>query len=72
MSTWDANNDHVLALVRRIEGRVLVCLFNFSDAAQQVRLDGLEGSFTDLITKEKQTSWLLQPYQYAIQIQEQG
>ncbi len=72
VSTWDAHNDHVLALMRRTEERILVCLFNFSDAAQEVYLDGLEGVFADLITKEKHScaGCVLRPYQYAIQLQQ--
>lgn len=40
MSTWDANNDAVLAMVRQVEGETLVGLFNFSGKPQAVHLNG--------------------------------
>ncbi len=72
VSTWDTHNDHVLALVRRTEERILVCLFNFSDTVQEVYLDGLDGVFADLITNEKHScaGYVLRPYQYTIQVQQ--
>ena len=68
VSTWDAHNDHVLALVRRRQDETLVGLFNFSGEYQEVWLDGMEGTFTDLITGEEVlcSHRDLAPYQYAI------
>lgn len=40
VSTWDANNDAVLAMVRQVEGETLVGLFNFSGKPQTVHLNG--------------------------------
>lgn len=40
VSTWDANNDAVLAMVRQVEGETLVGLFNFSGKPQAVHLNG--------------------------------
>lgn len=39
VSTWDAHNDAVLAVVRQVEGETLIGLFNFSGAAQSVHLN---------------------------------
>ena len=68
VSTWDTHNRHVLALVRRAEGRVLVGLFNFSDAVQTISMDAMDGVFTDLITGTAApcSSRQLQPYQYCL------
>ena len=68
VSTWDAHNDHVLALVRRRQDETLAGLFNFSSEYQEVWLDGMEGTFADLITGEEiQCSHCtLAPYQYAM------
>ena len=38
VSTWDAHNSGVLAIVRRAEAETLVCLFNFTGRAEEVRL----------------------------------
>ena len=43
MTTWDAHNDAVLAVLRKQGDRVIVGLFNFSGVAQSARLDGSEG-----------------------------
>lgn len=68
VSTWDTHNRHVLALVRRAEDQLLVCLFNFSDAVQTIYMDAMEGMFTDLITGTDApcSSRQLQPYQYCL------
>ena len=68
VSTWDTHNDHVLALVRRGRDETLVGLFNFSGEHQEVWLDGMEGTFTDLITGEEVlcSQRTLAPYQYAM------
>ena len=68
VSTWDAHNDHVLALVRRMGDETLVGLFNFSGACQEVWLDGMEGTFADLIAGEEVlcSYRTLAPYQYAV------
>ena len=66
VSTWDTHNNHVLALVRRMDGETLVCLFNFSGEGQAVTLDAMEGTFFDLITEREVNcaSAYLGPYQY--------
>ena len=67
VSTWDTHNNHVLALVRRIEDEVLVCLFNFSGAHQPISLDALDGTYLDLISGEiGSLPWTLAPYQYCL------
>ena len=68
VTTWDTHNDHVLALVRRRGDGTLVCLFNFDCGHQEVWLDGMEGTFTDLITGEEAlcSHRALAPYQYAV------
>ena len=38
VTTWDAHNDAVLAVVRHVEGRTVLGLFNFSSARQIARL----------------------------------
>ena len=43
VTTWDAHNDAVLAVLRKQGDRVIVGLFNFSGVAQSARLDGSEG-----------------------------
>jgi len=70
VTTWDTHNDHVLAIVRRTREETLAGLFNFSGAEQEVRLDALEGEFTDLISG---SPWgcgrrTAAPYQYAIML----
>ncbi|KFJ03909.1 alpha-amylase family protein [Bifidobacterium subtile] len=40
VSTWDAHNDGVFALVRKSQGETLVGLFNFTGQAQHARLGG--------------------------------
>ena len=68
VTTWDAHNDHVLALVRRTDSETLVCLFNFTGEEQSVSLNALPGEYTDLLTGE--TAYCdrrtLAPYQYMI------
>ena len=46
----------------------LVGLFNFSGSGQDVRLDQMEGKFTDLITGEELScsAHSLAPYQYIV------
>ena len=68
VSTWDTHNDHVLALVRRRQDETLVGLFNFSGEDQEVWLDSMEGTFTDLIAGEEClcSYRTLAPYQYAL------
>ena len=68
VSTWDAHNDHVLALVRRAGTGTLACLFNFSAAPETAYLDGMEGAYADLITGAEAScaSCQLQPYQYML------
>ncbi len=39
VTTWDAHNNAVLAMVRHVEGRTLLGLFNFSSARQTAYLD---------------------------------
>jgi len=68
VTTWDTHNDHVLAIVRRTQEETLVGLFNFSGAEQEVRLDAMEGEFTDLISGSRCVCGhcTVAPYQYAI------
>ncbi|WP_137654571.1 alpha-amylase family protein [Bifidobacterium moukalabense] len=39
VTTWDAHNDAVLAMVRHVEGRTVLGLFNFSSSGQTACLD---------------------------------
>ena len=66
VSTWDTHSRHVLALVRRTDEEMLVCLFNFSGERQHVTMDLMEGTFIDLITGESGpcSARDLAPYQY--------
>lgn len=68
MTTWDAHNNSVLAIVRRTGDETMACLFNFSGRTQTVRLNGLEGEFIDLISGETACcpSGTLEPYQYRL------
>ena len=68
VTTWDTHNDHVLAIVRKTEEETLVGLFNFSGQEQEVRLDAMQGEFTDLISGEscRCGSRIVGPYQYAL------
>ena len=68
VTTWDAHNRHVLALVRKTAGETLVGLFNFTDGEQRVWLDAMAGSFTDLISGEigPCEGRTLRPYQYGL------
>ncbi len=68
VTTWDAHNNSVLAIVRRTGDETMACLFNFSGRTQTVRLNGLEGEFTDLISGETACcpSGTLEPYQYRL------
>ena len=66
VSTWDAHNSGVLAIVRRAEAETLVCLFNFTGRAEEVRLEGLEGRYADLITGREGLDHRLEPYQYGL------
>lgn len=68
VTTWDTGNRQVLALVRRVEGETLTCLFNFSDQFQTVHMDAMEGEFEDLITGERGpcSTRQLWPYQYCL------
>ena len=50
VTTWDTHSNHVLAIVRKTQNHLLVCLFNFSGQEQEVWLDAIEGEFTDLIS----------------------
>lgn len=59
VTTWDAHNDAVLAMVRHVEGRTVLGLFNFSSARQTVRLDS-DGS---IILPAEVT---LEPYQVCV------
>lgn len=68
VTTWDTHDDGVLAIVRRAGEGTLVGLFNFTGQTREIRLDGLEGAFTDLIT-----GWdcvcdhrAVGPYQYCL------
>ena len=72
MSTWDAHDDHVLALVRRTAGETLLCLFNFTGQEQTVWLDAMEGTCADLLTGETGpcARHRLGPYQYAFRRRE--
>ena len=49
VSTWDTQNNAVLAVVRRREGGELVCLANFSPEEQTAHLACLPGARTDLL-----------------------
>ena len=68
VTTWDSHNNHVLALMRVTSDEKLVGLFNFSGSGQDVRLDQMEGKFTDLITGEELScsAHSLAPYQYIV------
>ena len=74
VTTWDANNDRVLALVRQQPGERLVCLFNFTGIPQSYALDAMEGEFTDLITGKQAacSAGTLEPYQYCLCLQRAG
>ena len=45
VTTWDTHNDAVLAVVRHVEGRTVLGLFNFSSARQSAHLDS-DGDIT--------------------------
>ena len=45
VTTWDTHNDAVLAMVRHVEGRTVLGLFNFSSARQSAHLDS-DGDIT--------------------------
>lgn len=47
VTTWDAHNDAVLAVVRRAGGRTLAAVLNFADREVHARLDALPGEFRD-------------------------
>jgi amylosucrase len=66
VSTWDTHNPHVLALVRRVAGRTLACLFNFTGEPQTVHLDCLEGTYQSCLTGESAQweDYCLPPYAY--------
>ena len=66
VSTWDAHSRAVLVIVRRTEEDTLACLFNFSGQTQEVRLDGPEGPFTDLVSGQTGLPPVLEPYQYCL------
>ena len=68
VTTWDAHNDHVLAIVRKTQDRTMVCLFNFSGQEQEVWLDAMEGEFTDLISGSQCRCGhhIAGPYQYCL------
>ena len=46
--TEDSGSCHVLAVCRRLEGRELICLFNFSGAFVQASVDR-KGTYRDLM-----------------------
>ena len=48
VTTWDAGNDHVLALLRVFQGRMVTALFNFSAEPQRLALPG--GQLVDLLS----------------------
>ena len=67
ITTWDAHNDHVLALIRHRDGETLLGLFNFSEEEQPVALDGQDGAYQDALIGE--TFWLpgpIGPYAYRL------
>ena len=67
VSTWNAQNDHVLALRRVGDGKVLLCLSNFSDAPQKVRFAYFIGMYRDLFSaKMVSPGWgfTMQPLEY--------
>ena len=67
VSTEDAGSSHVLALSRRIEGRELICLFNFSGEFVHARVDRT-GTYTDLMygaRHEGLQDVLLYPHSFA-------
>lgn len=68
VSTWDTANNSVLALVRELDGRRLVGLFNFSGACQRVRVEALAGAYRDLISDGAWDGRELElaPYSYAL------
>ena len=68
VSTWDTHNRHILALIRRVEGETLVCLFNFAGTSEAYSLDDMGGAFTDLIAEEEVScaSGTLAAYQYRL------
>ena len=59
VTTWDAHNDAVLAVVRHVEGRTVLGLFNFSSARQSARLD----SDGDIVLPAEVA---LEPYQVCV------
>jgi amylosucrase len=68
VTTWDTHNRHVLALVRRREDEMLVCLFNYSAEREEIWMDEMAGEFVDLIDGESThcDRRSLAPYQYCI------
>lgn len=68
VSTWDTHHPGALALVRRTEAETLVCLFNFTGRTLDVWLDGLEGTYTDLVSGQRGPGVCrsLEPYQYCL------
>ncbi len=73
VTTWDTHNDHVLAIVRRTQDGTMVGLFNFSGQMQEVWMDAMEGTFTDLISKSAYSCgrYTLSPYQYCLCLREE-
>ena len=71
--TEESGSKHVLALVRRIEGRELVCLFNFSKYFVTASVD-CEGAYTDLICgmRQEQIQHVeLRPYGFTLLLRTQ-
>ena len=68
VTTWDTHSNHVLAIVRKTQNHLLVCLFNFSGQEQEVWLDAIEGEFTDLISGNPCCCQhcAVAPYQYCL------
>ena len=58
----------VVSLKVQFGEETMACLFNFSGRTQTVRLNGVEGEFTDLISGETACcpSGTLEPYQYRL------
>ena len=68
VTTWDTHNDHVLAIIRKTEDKTLACLFNFSGQEQEVRLDAMDGEFTELVSGSQCRCGhrTVNPYQYCL------
>jgi len=67
VTTWDAQNNHVLAIRRTKNGRILLCVSNFSDSPQPVKFAFFIGMYRDVFTSRVVSpgwGFVLQPLEY--------